>query len=60
METKRTKDEIKELKYWLRVYKKELKEAHKSEDWGALEYLSEKVNNMQAMLEVKTKEYKKE
>jgi len=60
MENKHPKDDIKELKYWLRIYKKELKEAHKSKDWAALEYLGRKVDHFKAMLEVKEKQYKKE
>jgi len=57
---KRTKDAIKELKYWTRIYKKELKEARKDEEWGAIEFLVERIQSFERKLEELMKEYKKE
>ena len=60
LEPLKLKAQIKDIKSHIRGYKKELKEAHKSEDWAALEYLGQKVDHLSAMLDVKTKLYKKE
>lgn len=57
---KRLKDQIKEIKYWIRIYKKELKEAQKNEEWGAIEFMAERINQFQSRLDRLTSEYKKE
>jgi hypothetical protein len=60
MTEKRLKDEIKELKYWIRIYKKEAKENLKSNDVDAHAFCCEKILNMELQLNKLQARYKKE
>ena len=57
---RRLKDDIKEIKYWIRVYKKELLEARKHEEWGAIEFMADRIESFQRRLDELMKLYKKE
>jgi len=59
MENKRLKDQIKEIKYWTRIYKKELKEARKNEEWGAIEFMAERIQSFERRLAELEAKYKK-
>jgi len=60
MAEKRLKDDIKELKYWIRVYKKELKEARKHEEWSAIDFMDDRIKSFEHRLDELMKQYKKE
>ena len=60
MTEKRLKDEIKELKYWIRLYKKEAKENLKSHDVDAHAFNCEKILSMELDLNKLMIRYKKE
>jgi len=59
MENKRLKDQIKEIKYWTRIYKKELKEARKNEEWVAIEFMAERIQSFERRLAELEAKYKK-
>jgi len=60
MADRRLKDEIKELKYWIRIYKKEAKENLKSHDVDAHAFCCEKILSMELDLNRLMIKYKKE
>lgn len=57
---RRLKDDIKHVKRWLRIYKKEIKVARQSEDWGAVEHLSFEIDRYALELTRLEAKYKKE